>query len=103
MIEHEEYIILSAYIIYITKLQGCGTIAPWRYPISIKKKNAGAIIPTITNCESEQVKGSYDFIGVIHYMNINVRDNPDALSIQLRDYNADMAANLICNYSIMFK
>ncbi|KAK2457199.1 beta glucosidase [Trifolium repens] len=64
------------------------------YPISMKK-NAGERIPTFTTCESKQVKGSYDFIGVIHYMNINVSDDYGALNVKLRDFNADMAVNLI--------
>jgi beta-glucosidase len=67
------------------------------YPTSMKK-NAGARIPTFTRCELKKVKGSYDFIGVIHYMNINVSDNYGALNIKLRDFNADMAVNLICKY-----
>ncbi|XP_061347337.1 hydroxyisourate hydrolase-like isoform X1 [Gastrolobium bilobum] len=64
------------------------------YPNSMKA-NAGARIPAFTNRESKQVKGSYDFIGVIHYNNINVTDNTDALKTKLRDYSADMAAQLI--------
>lgn len=72
------------------------------YPISMKT-NAGERIPTFTNSESEQVKGSYDFIGVIHYTNVNVTDNSEALKNQLRDLRADMAANIICKYFVMFK
>ncbi|KAK2457195.1 beta glucosidase [Trifolium repens] len=64
------------------------------YPISMKK-NAGARIPSFTSCESKQVKGSYDFIGIIHYTNINISDNYGALNIKLRDYATDMAINLI--------
>jgi beta-glucosidase len=69
------------------------------YPISMKK-NAGARIPTFTSSEFKQVKGSYDFIGVIHYMNVNVSDNYGAINLKLRDYNADMAVNLICKYLV---
>ncbi|KAK7392320.1 hypothetical protein VNO78_20754 [Psophocarpus tetragonolobus] len=64
------------------------------YPISMKT-NAGARIPVFKNQESEQVKGSYDFIGVIYYNNINITDNSDALKTELRDTSADMAAQLI--------
>nr|KYP74195.1 Hydroxyisourate hydrolase [Cajanus cajan] len=71
------------------------------YPISMKT-NAGERIPAFTIRESEQVKGSYDFIGVIHYTNSNVTDNSDALEKQLRDYSADMAAK-ICKYFVKFK
>ncbi|WVY98828.1 hypothetical protein V8G54_030987 [Vigna mungo] len=66
------------------------------YPISMKT-NAGVRIPAFTTRESEQVKGSFDFIGVIHYTNVNITDNSDTLKNQLRDYNADMAAK-ICKY-----
>lgn len=63
------------------------------------KRNAGARIPTFTSIESKQVKGSYDFIGIIHYTNVNVTDNSGALNIKLRDYTQDMAANIICKYT----
>ena len=71
------------------------------YPISMKT-NAGARIPAFTNRESEQVKGSSDFIGLIHYYNINVTDNSDALNEKLRDYGADMGALLLCTYFVLF-
>ncbi|RYR71714.1 hypothetical protein Ahy_A02g005946 isoform A [Arachis hypogaea] len=57
------------------------------YPISMKR-NAGSRIPAFTSRESKQIKG------VIHYYNINVTDNPDALNNNLRDYNMDIAAVL---------
>ncbi|XP_061347357.1 hydroxyisourate hydrolase-like isoform X2 [Gastrolobium bilobum] len=63
------------------------------YPISMKT-TAGARIPAFTSHESEQVKGSCDFIGVIHYTNSNVSDYSDALKNKLRDYSTDMAAIL---------
>ena len=53
------------------------------YPI-IMKENAGARIPAFTNHESEQIKGSYDFIGVIHYNNVNISDNSDVLNKELQ-------------------
>jgi len=71
------------------------------YPISMKE-NAGVRIPTFTTRESEQVKGSFDFIGFIHYTNVNITDNYDALKNQQRDYNADMAAK-ICKYFLVLK
>jgi len=68
------------------------------YPISMKK-NAGVRIPAFTTRESEQLKGSFDFIGVIHYTSVNITDNSDVLKNQLRDYAADWAA-MICKYFI---
>ncbi|XP_004495964.1 hydroxyisourate hydrolase isoform X1 [Cicer arietinum] len=63
------------------------------YPNSMKE-SAGARIPAFTSRESEQVKGSYDFIGIIHYSSFNVTDNSDALKTKLRDFSADTAAHL---------
>ncbi|XP_057422758.1 hydroxyisourate hydrolase-like isoform X2 [Lotus japonicus] len=63
------------------------------YPISMKR-NAGARIPAFTSHESEQVKGSSDFIGVIHYTNVIITDNSEVLNIKLRDYSTDMAAKI---------
>ncbi|KAJ1402352.1 Glycosyl hydrolases family 1, N-terminal conserved site [Sesbania bispinosa] len=71
-----------------------GTLDAWRLS-HFHEENAGARIPAFTSCESKQVKGAYDFIGVIHYSNANITDNSDALNIKLRDYNTDMAAKLI--------
>ncbi|KAL5069408.1 hypothetical protein RYX36_020295 [Vicia faba] len=59
------------------------------------KENAGARIPTFKTHESKQVKGSYDFIGIIHYTKFNVSDNSDALNTKLRDFSADTGANLL--------
>ncbi|XLT84254.1 hypothetical protein HN873_006007, partial [Arachis hypogaea] len=64
------------------------------YPISMRE-TAGARIPSFTNRESELVKGSCDFIGLIHYSNANITDNSEALKNNLRDYTADIAAKLI--------
>ncbi|AES61791.2 glycoside hydrolase family 1 protein [Medicago truncatula] len=64
------------------------------YPDSMKA-NAGARIPVFTNRESEQVKGSYDFIGIIHYSKFNVTDNSGALKTELRNFFADSAAKLL--------
>lgn len=72
------------------------------YPISMKK-NAGARIPAFTTRESKQVKGSSDFIGIIHYTSINVTDNSDSLKTNLRDLFADMAVQLVGKYFIILK
>jgi beta-glucosidase len=36
------------------------------YP-DVMKRNAGTRLPTFTNLESNQVKGSFDFLGVNYY------------------------------------
>ncbi|MED6218204.1 glycosyl hydrolase 1, variant 2 [Stylosanthes scabra] len=63
------------------------------YPTSMKKI-AGARIPTFTNRESKLVKGSYDFIGLIHYTNANMADNSVVLENDMRDFSADMAVSM---------
>ena len=60
------------------------------YP-HIMKKNAGSRIPAFTKEESKMVKGSFDFIGVIHYLTTSVKDNSDILATEHRDYAADSA------------
>ncbi|XP_016169371.2 hydroxyisourate hydrolase isoform X1 [Arachis ipaensis] len=69
------------------------------YPTSMKKI-AGERIPTFTDRESKLVKGSYDFIGLIHYTNINITDNSLVLESNLRDFSADMA--VLMNGSDLF-
>ncbi|CAL5208890.1 unnamed protein product [Lathyrus oleraceus] len=70
------------------------------YP-NLMKENAGSRIPAFTVRESEQVKGSYDFIGIIHYSKFNVTDNSDALNTTLRDFNADSGARLLAVEDIL--
>lgn len=67
------------------------------YP-QIMKKNAGSRIPAFTKAEAKLVKGSFDFIGVIHYSSIYVKDNPNGLVVQQRDYTADAAVTFIGIY-----
>ncbi|CAL5425995.1 unnamed protein product [Camellia sinensis] len=64
------------------------------YP-DIMKKNAGTRLPAFTKIESEQVKGSFDFIGVNHYSTVYIKDRSSTLKMDTRDFNADMAIELI--------
>ncbi|XP_062088561.1 beta-glucosidase 11-like [Humulus lupulus] len=64
------------------------------YP-KIMKQNAGSRIPSFTKLESEMVKGAFDFIGVIHYYNIRIKDNPVSLLTELRDYSSDQALQMM--------
>ena len=72
------------------------------YPISMKK-NAGARIPAFTKRESQQVKGSCDFIGLIFFTNINVTDKSDFLEREPRDFDLDVAAEIICMFFVCSK
>ncbi|KAF8401468.1 hypothetical protein HHK36_012407 [Tetracentron sinense] len=65
------------------------------YP-DIIKKNAGLRIPFFTPRQSKQVKGSFDFLGLNHYMTLYIKDNSNSLKIDQRDFNGDMAAEITC-------
>ncbi|MCL7034701.1 hypothetical protein MKW94_003017 [Papaver nudicaule] len=64
------------------------------YPESMKR-NVGSRLPSFTPYEAKLVKGSCDFFGVNHYASIPVKDNPENLLIQPRDYILDMAVQFI--------
>ncbi|XP_002523071.2 beta-glucosidase 11 [Ricinus communis] len=64
------------------------------YPDTVKK-NAGLRLPSFTDHESKVIRGSFDFIGVNHYVTALVKDNPASLNLEHRDYQADMAIELI--------
>lgn len=61
----------------------------------------GSRLPAFTNHESKQVKGSVDFIGVIHYFNIYAKDNSNSLKMEYRDYNMDAGVELIRKFSLL--
>ncbi|XP_024043737.1 beta-glucosidase 11 isoform X2 [Citrus clementina] len=65
------------------------------YP-NIMKKNVGSRLPLFTYLESKQVKGSADFLGVNNYNSGYIKDNPSSLKQELRDWNADTAAEIFC-------
>ncbi|XP_031264389.1 beta-glucosidase 11-like [Pistacia vera] len=64
------------------------------YP-EIMKKNVGSRLPVFTDHESKQVKGSADFLGLIHYSTVYIKDNSNSLKQEVRDFNADMAIQLV--------
>ncbi|XP_021911961.1 beta-glucosidase 11-like isoform X2 [Carica papaya] len=66
------------------------------YP-DIMKKIVGSRMPAFNHTESEHVKGSCDFIGVIHYTTMKIKDKSSSLELKERDFYADMAAELIGN------
>ncbi|KAH9786399.1 Beta-glucosidase 11 [Citrus sinensis] len=65
------------------------------YP-KIMKQNVGSRLPAFSDRESKQVKGSADFLGVINYYIVYVKDNPSSLNKKLRDWNADSATEIFC-------
>ena len=71
------------------------------YPETMKKI-AGSRLPSFTSTESEMVKGSFDFIGVIHFFVVKVKDDSVSLMTEQRDYTADQAVEQICKSSTCF-
>lgn len=63
------------------------------YPETMKTI-VGSRLPAFTEDESEQVKGALDFVGVINYMALYVKDNSSCLKENLRDFSIDMAVAL---------
>ncbi|KAH7578342.1 hypothetical protein JRO89_XS01G0370600 [Xanthoceras sorbifolium] len=66
------------------------------YPNTMKD-NVGSRLPVFSNQESKLVKGSFDFIGVIHYNTLYIKDNSGSLKQELRDFGADMALTYVLN------
>ncbi|XP_056170817.1 beta-glucosidase 11 isoform X2 [Syzygium oleosum] len=66
------------------------------YP-RVMKQNVGSRLPAFTPLESKQVKGSADFLGLIYYTSITVKDKSSSLDGEPRDFNRDMAVELINN------
>uniref|UniRef100_A0A0A0KT48 Beta-glucosidase n=2 Tax=Cucumis sativus TaxID=3659 RepID=A0A0A0KT48_CUCSA len=58
-------------------------------------ESVGSKLPIFTKAESSLVKGSADFIGIIHYQNWRVKDDPQSLMMQIRDLGADMGAKVM--------
>lgn len=64
------------------------------YP-DIMKKNVGSRLPSFTQKESNLVKGSMDFLGINFYYSHKVKNSPNNLQMEDRDYTADMFAEII--------
>uniref|UniRef100_A0A1D1YF46 Beta-glucosidase 22 n=1 Tax=Anthurium amnicola TaxID=1678845 RepID=A0A1D1YF46_9ARAE len=60
------------------------------YP-EIMKKIAGSKIPSFTQSQSKQLKGSIDFLGLNHYVSAYIADEPNDSQSGPRDYNADIS------------
>jgi beta-glucosidase len=67
------------------------------YP-NVMKRNVGTRLPTFTNLESNQVKGSFDFLGVNYYSTSYVKDDSSKLEMEVRDVVADMAVDFKCMF-----
>ncbi|XP_068659877.1 beta-glucosidase 22-like isoform X2 [Aristolochia californica] len=58
------------------------------------KKNVGPRLPSFTVFQSEQIKGSFDFIGLNHYLTFYAQDTSNDPKPELRDFSIDMSATL---------
>lgn len=71
------------------------------YP-KVMKKIVRSRLPSFTEEQSQQLKGSFDFIGLNHYSSIWVKDNSNASETAPRDFNADLFAKFACESSSSF-
>ncbi|XP_015696785.2 beta-glucosidase 32-like isoform X1 [Oryza brachyantha] len=60
------------------------------YP-PLMRSRVGARLPSITASDSEKIRGSFDFIGINHYLVVRVQPS-DANDQRLRDYYIDAGA-----------
>lgn len=70
------------------------------YPVTVKER-AGSKLPAFTKFESEQIKGSFDFIGLIYYSNINITDNPNNLEREQSNCLRDMGLTIANTEAIL--
>lgn len=61
---------------------------------TMMKKRVGPRLPIFTKDESNLVKGSYDFIGVIYYEDMIIKYIPNHGSMENRDVFADIQAQI---------
>lgn len=61
------------------------------YP-EIMKENARSRIPSFTEGQSKQLKGSIDFIGINHYSSMYFSDDHDPQNTTGRDFSGDISA-----------
>ncbi|KAG9443794.1 hypothetical protein H6P81_015134 [Aristolochia fimbriata] len=61
------------------------------YPESMKKY-VGPRLPSFTEFQSKLIKGSFDYIGLNHYLTFFAQDNSDGQKPQVRDFNMDISA-----------
>ncbi|KAL6655258.1 hypothetical protein ACP70R_006084 [Stipagrostis hirtigluma subsp. patula] len=60
------------------------------YP-QVMRSNVGDRLPALTAAEAAQVRGSFDFVGINHYLILRVRSAEAGANPKLRDYYVDAA------------
>ncbi|CAN6468869.1 unnamed protein product [Victoria cruziana] len=66
------------------------------YPDTMKE-NVGPRLPTFSKYQSALVKGSFDFIGINHYVTMAISENRQSAREKKRDYMEDMLASFVSN------
>lgn len=84
-------VVLSSH--WCSNVRILGPLTSGDYP-EVMKKIAGSRLPSFTKHQSEQIKGSFDYIGLNHYASSYVKDNPDAIKINPRDFSLDILATI---------
>ncbi|GMN47077.1 hypothetical protein TIFTF001_016261 [Ficus carica] len=72
----------------------CSPLIFGDYP-DVMKKNAGSRIPAFTVQESDDIRGSFDFLGLNYYLALYAEDKSSTLQLENRNVFADMAAQLL--------
>ncbi|KAG9443792.1 hypothetical protein H6P81_015132 [Aristolochia fimbriata] len=70
------------------------------YP-EIMKKNVGSRLPSFTEFQSKQIKGSFDFIGLNYYLTVYAQDSTNYPNSQ-GDFLMDMSVKLTSMYAFSF-
>ncbi|KAL0725267.1 hypothetical protein Bca4012_039866 [Brassica carinata] len=64
------------------------------YP-DVTKRLVGSRLPVFSEEESEQIRGSYDFIGLIHYTTMHVTKSTPPILPSNQDFSTDMGVEFI--------
>ncbi|PIA46226.1 hypothetical protein AQUCO_01500029v1 [Aquilegia coerulea] len=79
-----------------------GPLVYGRYP-AIMRKIVGSRLPKFTENESKQLIGSYDFIGINHYLGVYVEDLPRTSDKFGSDYVRDISIKLIFTSGLLLR
>lgn len=88
---------MISFVGYLYQVTICRVLNPvfyGDYPDELKKR-ARTRIPSFSKQESEQIKGSCDFIGVNNYCETEIKDSISKKR-DTEDFYADMGVDMIC-------
>ena len=67
------------------------------YPETMKRI-VGSRLPSFTKAESNNIKGSVDFMGLNYYSSFYAKNNSSSPQMDQRDFMADMAVEFSCKF-----